>query len=152
MIFHGLGEHGGRYAHVPHYVQGCVSRVVCHDHRGHGRSEGRRGHVNRFDDFADDAAQAVMRLDERLRHECGRSEIHVLGHSMGGLITLRMLLAHPGLAIASATVSSPALGVGIPVPSATTNISSRPTFSVRGYQASGRSFGAEAWAAASRTG
>jgi alpha-beta hydrolase superfamily lysophospholipase len=115
MILHGVGEHGGRYAHVPHYVQGCVSRVVCHEHRGHGRSGGKRGHVDRFDDFADDAAQAVMRLDETLRQESGRSEIHVWGHSMGGLITLRMLLAHPELPLASATVSSPALGVGVPV-------------------------------------
>ena len=31
------------------------------------------------------------------------------------------------------------MGVGIPVPSATMNISSGPTFSVRGYQASGLS-------------
>src|SRR5271155_2712257 len=45
-IAHGIGEHGGRYLHFPHYLADTVDVVFCPDHRGHGRSEGLRGHVN----------------------------------------------------------------------------------------------------------
>ncbi|MGK5083058.1 lysophospholipase [Bdellovibrionota bacterium FG-1] len=113
VVFHGLGEHGGRYLHVPHYLQSEVDAVFMLDHRGHGRSEGLRGHVESFDVFSADAALTIKRIDEKLRKRFGHSEIHVLGHSMGGLIVLRMLFLNPGLPIASATVSAPLLGVKV---------------------------------------
>lgn len=116
VVFHGLGEHGGRYLHVPHYVQSAVDAVYCLDHRGHGRSEGLRGHVERFELYADDAALAISRLDSSLRKRFGHSEIHVLGHSMGGLIALRTLFKHAQLPIHSVTISAPLLGVRVPVP------------------------------------
>lgn len=116
LILHGLGEHGGRYLHFPHYLKNDVGAVFCLDHRGHGRSEGLRGHVSRFDLFADDSALAVRRVDEILRKRFGRSEIHVLAHSMGGLIGLRMMLLHPSLPVRTLTVSSPLLGVKVELP------------------------------------
>jgi alpha-beta hydrolase superfamily lysophospholipase len=115
VIFHGLGEHGGRYLHFPHYLQADVGAVYCMDHRGHGRSDGLRGHSDRFDFLVDDAALAIRRVDERLRERFGRSEIHVLGHSMGGLITLRALFLHPDLPVQSVTVSAPLLGIKVPL-------------------------------------
>lgn len=116
LIFHGLGEHGGRYLHFPHYLKNDVGAIFCLDHRGHGRSEGLRGHVPHFDRFADDAALAVRRVDEILRKRFGRAEIHVLGHSMGGLIALRMMFLHPNLPVKSLTVSAPLLGVKVELP------------------------------------
>ena len=116
LVFHGLGEHGGRYLHFPHFLKEDVGAIFCMDHRGHGRSEGLRGHVTRFDLLADDAALAVRRVDEILRKRFGRAEIHVLGHSLGGLIALRMLFLHPSLPIRSVTVSAPLLGVKVEVP------------------------------------
>jgi alpha-beta hydrolase superfamily lysophospholipase len=116
VVLHGLGEHGGRYLHVPHFVQSVVGAVFCLDHRGHGRSEGLRGHVDRFDDYADDAALAIARIEEQVRKRFGQSEIHLLGHSMGGLITLRTLFLHPSLPIRSASASASLLGIRAEVP------------------------------------
>jgi lysophospholipase len=116
VIFHGLGEHGGRYLHFPHYLRSEVGAIFCMDHRGHGRSEGLRGHVERFDQYCNDVALAIARVEEQIRRRFGRAEVHVLGHSMGGLITLRTLLLHPGLPIASVSVSAPLLGIRARVP------------------------------------
>lgn len=116
VVLHGLGEHGGRYLHFPHYLQNEVGAVYSLDHRGHGRSEGLRGHVERFDALADDAALAISRLDESLKKRFGKSEIHILGHSLGGLILLRALFLHPHLPLSSATVSAPLLKVKSPLP------------------------------------
>jgi len=116
VVLHGLGEHGGRYLHFPHFVSSAVGAVYCLDHRGHGRSEGLRGHAQRFDALVDDVALAVSRLDEALKKRLGHAEIHVLGHSMGGLILLRTLMLHPHLPFRSATVSAPLLKIKSPLP------------------------------------
>lgn len=115
-IFHGLGEHGGRYLHFPHYIQSELDAVSCLDHRGHGRSEGIRGHVEKFDDYCDDVALALSRLDQSIKKRFGNSEIHVFGHSMGGLIILKTLFKYSSLPIRSVSVSAPLLGVRVPIP------------------------------------
>jgi len=111
-----MGEHGGRYFHLPHFLHQTVDAVYCLDHRGHGRSDGLRGHIERFDQFPSDTAHAIRRLDEQLKKRFGKSEIHVFAHSLGGLIGLRMLFLNPGLPIASATMASPLLGLKAKVP------------------------------------
>jgi alpha-beta hydrolase superfamily lysophospholipase len=116
VISHGIGEHGGRYLHFPYYLQNSIDLVVAPDHRGHGRSEGLRGHVSQFTDYENDLALAIQRLDEKLKKRYGKSEIHVLGHSMGSLILLGMMYRHPQLPIKSATISSPLIGLRMPVP------------------------------------
>lgn len=117
VIAHGMGEHGGRYLHVPHFVQAEVDAVYCLDHRGHGRSEGARGHVERFDLMADDLAYAIRRLDEQLRKRFGgKSEIHLLGHSLGGHVALRTMFLHSSLPLSSVTISAPFLAVKAEVP------------------------------------
>jgi lysophospholipase len=75
-----------------------------------------RGHVDRFDSFADDVALAVSRLNDTLTKRFGKSEIHLLGHSMGGLIALRTLLKHPNIAFASVSISAPLLKIRVELP------------------------------------
>ena len=46
---HGLGEHGGRYLHLPEFLNERGWRIILIDLRGHGRSTGVRTHVRSFD-------------------------------------------------------------------------------------------------------
>jgi alpha-beta hydrolase superfamily lysophospholipase len=92
VIAHGLGEHAGRYGEL---VTHCLARglaVYAPDHRGHGRSGGRRALVRRFAWLVDDL-DVVMR-----RAAAGHPEVKrfLFGHSMGGAIALTWALDHPG--------------------------------------------------------
>lgn len=94
LLVHGLGEHSGRYANL---ARQCTDRgiaVFALDHYGHGRSEGQRGHVERFSVYLD----GVRALLERVREEQADVPLFLLGHSMGGLIAAAFLLeAQAGL-------------------------------------------------------
>jgi alpha-beta hydrolase superfamily lysophospholipase len=81
--------------------------VHAYDHRGHGRSEGVRCHVEQFDDFLDDLA-AVL---DAVRSDHPELPITLVGHSMGGLVTLAFLAARRPR-VASAVTSGPALALG----------------------------------------
>jgi acylglycerol lipase len=82
LVVHGFGEHSGRYDHVGNWLAQRGFAVHAYDHRGHGRSEGRRCHVDRFDEYLDDLA-AVL---ERVRDEGPGGPLFLIGHSMGGLV------------------------------------------------------------------
>jgi lysophospholipase len=76
------------------------------DYRGHGKSPGPRVHVNHFDEFLTDL-EAAHNL---VRENIPARPLFLIGHSQGGLITLRYTLAHPD-ELDAAVVSSPFLGV-----------------------------------------
>jgi alpha-beta hydrolase superfamily lysophospholipase len=125
LLLHGFWEHSGRYAHVPFYLEkylpGKFQSLVALDHRGHGKSEGVRGHVEDFDDFIKDAAQAVEWIKNKFSASVSASgssnvEIHLLGHSMGGLVALRLSLLHPEIGFKSIVLSAPALGIKVQAP------------------------------------
>jgi alpha-beta hydrolase superfamily lysophospholipase len=84
---------------------GCA--VHAYDHRGHGRSGGVRCHVDRFDDFLDDLALVL----DAVRSEHPELPVSLVGHSMGGLITLAFLAARKPR-VANAVTSGAALSVG----------------------------------------
>lgn len=108
VIVHGLGEHSGRYRKTMEHFASEGWAVVTGDLRGHGRSPdapgGGRVFVRRFTDyFLDvDALVAVARQ----RHPA--LPLFLLGHSMGGLITIGYVLRDPA-ELAGAVISSPAL-------------------------------------------
>lgn len=102
LVSHGLGEHGGRYRHVAERLAGLGLRVVVPDHRGHGRSEGRRLFLRQVSDFSDDLE--TLRVRERVEGQ----PTYLLGHSMGGCIALDYALDHQselaGLIVSGAAV------------------------------------------------
>lgn len=115
LIVHGLGEHIGRYAQVAQHLNAQGWRVVGHDHRGHGRSEGARGAIARADDYLVDLALLVDAV--RATHP---GPLMLLGHSLGGLIAARFALGTmetPAPAwrreIDALVLSSPALDPGM---------------------------------------
>ncbi|HEU0015145.1 MAG TPA: alpha/beta hydrolase [Longimicrobium sp.] len=113
LVSHGLGEHGGRYGSYTDALVPLGISVHALDHRGHGLSGGRRGHVRRFRDFVDDFE--AFRLRVTAEHAGGRP-VFLLGHSMGGLIAIRHLQSYPGAPWAGAILSSPLVGVGVQAP------------------------------------
>ena len=107
VIIHGLAEHSGRYAATAKHLAGDGWAVYACDLRGHGLSpDGHkpgRVHVDKFSDYALDV-DALMKL-ARERHP--GLPLVILGHSMGGLISITYALDHPD-DLDGAIISSPA--------------------------------------------
>jgi len=114
VIVHGFGDHCGRYESFAHELNSWGVTCYRFDYRGHGRSEGRRGHVDRFERFLDDldAVAALAAEDSpQLPHL-------LLGHSHGGLMVLHSLARDTGpCAWTAAALSSPFFGIALPIPS-----------------------------------
>jgi alpha-beta hydrolase superfamily lysophospholipase len=110
VIVHGLAEHGGRYRETAEAFAARGWAVYAGDLRGHGRSPNVPGagrvHVRRFTDYFDDVESFI----DQARADWPGLPLFLLGHSMGGLITLSYVLRSPA-GLAGAVVSSPALGV-----------------------------------------
>jgi acylglycerol lipase len=104
LISHGLGEHAGRYGNVEGALVPDGWAVYGLDHRGHGRSGGRRAHLVRYDDWLAD-------LDTFRRLVVTRHPglpMFLLGHSMGGQIALAYALEHQQV-LRGLVLSAPAL-------------------------------------------
>ncbi|MHA2253603.1 MAG: alpha/beta hydrolase [Candidatus Kariarchaeaceae archaeon] len=82
LIIHGYGEHSGRYMNVVNTVIPEGYAVFAMDHRGHGKSEGRRVYVDRFTDYLED----IEIFEKLVRSKAKEVPFHMLGHSMGSLI------------------------------------------------------------------
>jgi acylglycerol lipase len=82
LIVHGFAEHSGRYEHVGQFLAERGFAAHAYDHRGHGRSAGRRCHVDRFDEYLDDLAIVL----EQVRADRPGDPLFLIGHSMGGLV------------------------------------------------------------------
>lgn len=90
VIAHGASEHSGRYRHVAERLVREGYAVYALDHRGHGRSGGPRPVIDRMDN-------AVADLDSLIVLAAGEhpgTEVFLLGHSMGGAISLCYAMRH----------------------------------------------------------
>jgi len=112
LIAHGLGEHSGRYHHVMERLLKKGLSVWAMDHRGHGQSGGKRGHIQRFDQYIEDLQQ-MMKLVRKDMPE--NMKCFLLGHSMGGLIVLNYAEKHPHM-IEGVIASSPGLAPADKIP------------------------------------
>ena len=90
LLVHGMGEHCQRYDPLARALNKSAYVVCSMDLPHHGRSEGKKGHIDSFEYFQ----QAVLGLYQRIKKEYPTCPIYILGHSMGGLITSRFLLDH----------------------------------------------------------
>jgi lysophospholipase len=88
VAVHGFGAYCGLYRHVAGALLARGIAVTQFDCRGHGRSQGRRGHVDHFDDYHADLSLVVRRARELVPGVPWA----LMGHSLGGLIALHHVL------------------------------------------------------------
>lgn len=113
LIFvHGYAEHCGRYRAMAELLIG--HGYACHrfDLRGHGRSEGRPGHVYAFADYLRDVRAFRARCDA---DHPASAPTYLVAHSMGGLVALYVALEEPD-GLAGMALSSPYCGIAMKVP------------------------------------
>ena len=107
LVVHGLGEHSGRYMNVVNALVPLGYAVYALDHIGHGKSDGGREVVERFEDYTDTLTTYLAMVKD---WQAGKP-VFLLGHSMGGLIASFYLLDHQD-AFSGAVISAPAVKVG----------------------------------------
>ncbi|NLU64083.1 alpha/beta hydrolase [Rhodococcus sp. HNM0563] len=112
VLAHGLGEHARRYDHVAERLSELGLAVFAPDHRGHGRSGGKRLHAREMSDFTGDLDSLV---DIATQAYPGLP-VFLLGHSMGGAIALAYALDHQDR-LTALVLSGPAVIVTSGTPS-----------------------------------
>jgi alpha-beta hydrolase superfamily lysophospholipase len=117
VLVHGFGDHSGRYQHLVAAMTDRGYRLHTYDTRGHGQSGGRRGHVERFDEYLEELEDFL----ELVRSEEGEEvPLFLLGHSQGGHTVLRYGILNPEARLQGIVASSPFLGVAVKVPAVKT--------------------------------
>lgn len=107
LMVHGIAEHSGRYEAVGAQFASAGIGAVGIDQRGHGTTEGPKGHVHTFQGFLDDVEDQLAQM-----RSVGVPVV-LLGHSMGGLVASTYAISDrpaPDLLV----LSGPALGTDVP--------------------------------------
>lgn len=133
VLVHGGAEHVGRYERLAKAFGEHGGLCFGPDHRGQGKSGGRKGHLRAFEEYAADLGVVMQTMAAQLPESERPDAIpwFVFGHSMGGLITLTYLLeqarapvkddqgALPGtvqaVPLRGAIISSPLIEVAVKV-------------------------------------
>lgn len=92
-LCHGFAEHLQWYEDLALRLTAGDLLAFGHDHVGHGRSEGVKGHVENVDDYVED----VLRHCDDVRAGHPGLPLFLVGHSMGGMIAIRTAMARPEL-------------------------------------------------------
>ena len=112
LWIHGFAEHSGRYKDTISFFLKHNYNSLIFDLRGHGKSGGTRAYVENFNHYLKD----IDAVYDDYKNEI-TEPIYLLGHSMGGLITIRYLQQQDFIIpVKKAILSAPALGLKIKVP------------------------------------
>lgn len=99
LLIHGAFADRSAYSEQVAYFSGRHD-IVCVDLRGHGESDAPEGPYT-VQGFADDVAFVA--------HELGLRKCVVVGHSLGGLVSVELAGRHPDVVASVATLDSPSL-------------------------------------------
>ena len=89
-LVHGISEHCGRYGTLVDHLTSAGFAVCSFDHRGHGKSPGKRGHINDWSEYRED----VRAFLEHVRKTVPSRRLFLYGHSLGALIVAEYNLHH----------------------------------------------------------
>lgn len=89
-LIHGQGEHSSRYAPVADFFNANGFAVVTCDLIGHGKSDGARGHIQKFSDYLENTKMVLVEAKKMFPG----IPVFLYGHSMGGNIVLNFLRSH----------------------------------------------------------
>ncbi len=106
LVVHGVREHSGRYMNVVNHLVPSGYGVYGIDHIGHGKSDGERVYVERFQDYT----KTLKKYFDMIREWQPERPIFLIGHSMGGLISTAFLLEHQD-ELSGAVLSAPSIKV-----------------------------------------
>ncbi len=87
-LVHGHGEHIERYGHLAAFLNKNDYALIGFDHRGHGQSDGARGHTPSYDTLLDDIETFLAEVAEYYPS----LPRFIYGHSMGGNLVLNYSL------------------------------------------------------------
>lgn len=87
-LVHGIGEHSGRYVHVADSLTRAGYTLISFDLRGHGKSEGPRGHISSYEAIMQD----ISSLLEVTNKKFPQLPLFLYGHSLGGNLVLNYVL------------------------------------------------------------
>lgn len=110
-IVHGMGEHSSRYNYLVDALTAANFSVVSYDQMGHGKTEGKRGHVSKYDILLGCSNELVAKMIELVPAK----PVFLFGHSMGGNVVLNYLLQRKPR-INGAIVSAPWLKLAFDPP------------------------------------
>ncbi len=101
-LIHGLGEHSDRYGPVANIFNRAGFALITFDLRGHGRSEGRRGHAPNYSALMSDIGLFLKDVESRYTG----IPCFLYGHSLGGNLAIHYALLHKP-ALAGVIVTAP---------------------------------------------
>ena len=102
-MVHGMGEHIHRYKEVAEAFNAENISFWGFDHRGHGSSEGKKGHTPSIHHMFDDIEQLLVTI----RKEYQDIPVGIYGHSMGGNIAINFLLHRNSKEVGFGVITSP---------------------------------------------
>lgn len=106
FLVHDLGEHSARYAHVGEEFSKKGYNFIGFDLRGHGLSEGKKGHASKFTDLINDIEQLICQTKKRFGFS--RDKRILYGQGLGGNLVLNYILKRKPH-VAGAIITSPVL-------------------------------------------
>ena len=110
-VVHDLGDHGGRYEQFAEFLSKAGWAVSLPDMRGHGSSEGARGHCLGMPEIVRD----LNDTQDHLTIFAPGIPLGLIGQGLGGLQVLNYLIENPGRVL-GAVVLSPTLSPSFDLP------------------------------------
>ncbi len=111
-LLHGAADHSGRYPAITTALVRAGFQVALVDFRGHGQSDGRRWHVDSFQDYLHDLDAFVAKLSQ---DGVAGDRLFVLAHSQGALVSAMWGMTR-GRHVSGFVLTSPFFGLALRPP------------------------------------